>query len=62
MQSTDLKVMKKHRQAVYPQIVKANLPEIINILSQIKVDDNFDDTNALLRLKEIITEMMHTTK
>ncbi|WP_159446256.1 hypothetical protein [Desulfonispora thiosulfatigenes] len=54
--------MKKHRQAVYPQIVKANLPEIINILSQIKVDDNFDDTNALLRLKEIITEMMHTTK
>jgi len=43
----------------YHQIAKNTLPEIIDILSLIKADNIFDDTNIMLRLQEIITKIRH---
>lgn len=46
--------------AAYPHIIKANLPEIIDVLLLIKADENFDDGDALLKFQEIITEIRNT--
>lgn len=48
--------------ASYPKIMKANLSDIIDILSMIKEDGNFNNPNGLQRLHEVISEIIHSEK
>jgi len=48
--------------ALYPDLFTENLDEIIEILKQIKVDNDFNDSNALLKLSEFNTAIRYDAK